>query len=413
MSGTPLTPEDEAVLRLEGRLLVGHTCKVIRFEGEGPSPAELRERIVERVPDVPALSLRLSDADGHMTWMPDPHFDPRAHVVEGRRPRPLERAELRQEVAHLFTERLDRARPLWRIDVLPLEPCGAALVWRLHHALADGTTAMRYASALLWDERPFAAARSTAGDVQARDERRRRAHLARFFAREFGRARSPFDGRIGYRREVAFARLPLERLHVAAKELAGATVNDAVVSAVGGGLSAWMEHHHGHLQRVRVKIPVSLHRQGDGAANADSFFFVAVPLGHGDPVGRLRAVHTATAERKMEHDAETMDQLLRELRGVSPRLARFGERMERSARAFALNVSNVPGPRGPVSVLGSPVASLHSLAEIAQHHAVRVATVSMDDGLFLGFCADPDIVPDVGEIAEATEEEATDLISAA
>jgi hypothetical protein len=37
----------------------------------------------------------------------------------------------------------------------------------------------------------------------------------------------------------------------------------------------------------------------------------------------------------------------------------------------------------------------------------------MDDGLFLGFCADPDIVPDVGEIAEATEEEATDLIAAA
>jgi hypothetical protein len=64
-------------------------------------------------------------------------------------------------------------------------------------------------------------------------------------------------------------------------------------------------------------------------------------------------------------------------------------------------------------VLGSPVASLHSLAEIAQHHAVRVATVSMDDGLFLGFCADPDIVPDVGEIAEATEEAATDLIAAA
>jgi hypothetical protein len=108
-----------------------------------------------------------------------------------------------------------------------------------------------------------------------------------------------------------------------------------------------------------------------------------------------------------------MGQLLRDLRGVSPRLARFCERIERSARAFALNVSNVPGPRGPVSVLGSPVASLHSLAEIARHHAVRVATVSMDDGLFLGFCADPDIVPDVGEIAEATEQEATDLIAAA
>jgi hypothetical protein len=413
MSGTPLSPEDEAILRLEGRPLVGHTCKIIRFEGEGPSPAELRVRIAERVHDVPALSLRLRDDAGHMTWIPDRDFDLRAHVVEGRPPRPLEREELRQEVARLFAEHLDRARPLWRIDVLPLEQNGAALVWRVHHAIADGATAMRYASALLWDGQPFAAGRNRAGDLPARDEQRRRAQLARFFAREFGRARSPFDGRIGSRREVAFARLPLERLHAAAKQLAGATVNDAVVSAVGGGLSAWLEHHHGHLGRVRVKIPVSLHRQGDGAANADSFFFVAVPLGRGDPVGRLRAVHAATAERKAEHDAETMGQLLRELRGVSPRLARFSERIERSARAFALNVSNVPGPRGPVSVLNFPVVSLHSLAEIAQHHAVRVATVSMDDGLFLGFCADPDIVPDIGEIAEATEGEATDLIAAA
>jgi diacylglycerol O-acyltransferase / wax synthase len=413
MSGTPLSPEDVALLQLEGGPLVGHTCKVICFEADAPSPAELRERIAERVPDVPALSLRLSDADGHMTWMRDPDFDPRAHVVEGRPPRPLEREELRQEVARLFAEHLDRARPLWRIDVLPLARHGAALVWRLHHALADGTTAMRYASALLWDEQPVAPARSTAGDLQARDEQRRRAHLARFFAREFGRAGSPFDGRVGSRREVAFARLPLERLHAATKELAGATVNDAVISAVGGGLSAWMEHHHGQFERVRVKIPVSLHRQGDQAANADSFFFVAVPLGRGDPVGRLRAVHTATTERKAEHEAETMDELLRALRGVSPRLAGFCERMERSARAFALNVSNVPGPRGPVSVLGSPVASLHSLAEIAEHHAVRVAAVSMDDGLFLGFCADPNIVPDVGEIAEASEREASDLIAAA
>jgi hypothetical protein len=413
MAGTPLSPEDDAVLRLEGGPLVGHTCKVIRFEGGGPSPAELRERIAERVPEVPALSLRLSDAGGHMTWMPDPDFDPRAHVVAGRPPRPLDREKLRQEVARLFAERLDRTRPLWRIDVFPLTRHGAALVWRLHHALADGTTAMRYASALLWDEQPFAPARRTSGDLRARDEQRRRAHLAHFFAREFGRSGSPFDGQVGSRREVAFARLPLERLHAAAKELAGGTVNDAVVSAVGGGLSAWMEHHHGHLRRVRVKIPVSLHSQGDGAANADSFFFVAVPLGHEDPVGRLRAVHTATTERKAEHDAETMDQLLHELRGVSPRLARFCERMERSARAFALNVSNVPGPRGQVSVLGSPVASLHSLAEIAEHHAVRVAAVSMDDGLFLGFCADPDIVPDVREIAEATEREATVLIGAA
>ena len=108
-----------------------------------------------------------------------------------------------------------------------------------------------------------------------------------------------------------------------------------------------------------------------------------------------------------------MDRLLADLRGASPRLAGLCEQIERSARAFALNVSNVPGPREPVSVLGANVVSMHSIAEIARHHAVRVAVVSMCDTLYLGFCADADIVADVSEIAAATERDALATIAAA
>jgi len=47
---------------------------------------------------------------------------------------------------------LDRDRPLWAIDVMALDRGRTALVWRLHHAIADGTVAMRMAHALLFDE---------------------------------------------------------------------------------------------------------------------------------------------------------------------------------------------------------------------------------------------------------------------
>jgi hypothetical protein len=350
-----------------------------------------------------------------MTWVPAKDFDLGTHVVESRS-RPIQPEAIREEVARLFTKRLDRARPLWRIDVIPLATGGSAVVWRLHHTLADGSTAMRYARALLWDAQADGATslHGAHGRVAERhDERRRRTHMARFFAREFGRARPPFDDVVGVRREVAFARLPLTSLHRASKRLAGATVNDAVVSAVVGGLRNWLECRHGRLGRVRVKVPVSLHDPGHDTSNADSFFFVSVPLEHEDPVRRLQAVQAATATRKAEHDAETMDRLLRDLRAVSPRLASFCERIERSARAFALNVSNVPGPREPVAICGARVGSLHSIAELAEHHAVRVAAVSLCDELFLGFCADPAIVDDVGSMAEATEDEAAKLIAAA
>ena len=390
---------------------MGHTCKVIAIAAPAPSLHELRARAAERVVAVPALAMRLGASGGRPAWVRDPDFDPVGHVVEAGAQ--LEPAALRSEVARLFVERLDRERPLWRIDVVRLEGGGAALIWRLHHALADGTTAMRFARMLLWDELADPVSGSSSRAAHAADERRRRAHLARFFAREFARTRSPLDGEIGMRREIAFASVPLRALHDAARRLAGATLNDALVTAVGGGLREWIERHHGRVGTVRVKVPVSLHHQGEDAGNVDSFFIVDVPLAEPDPVRRLSLVRDGTASRKAEHDAETMDRLLTDLRGASPRLAGLCEQIERSARAFALNVSNVPGPREEVSVLGAGVDSMHSIAEIARHHAVRVAVVSMCDTLYLGFCADADIVADVSEIAAATERDALATIAAA
>jgi len=408
----PLTPQDEAILRLEGHLLAGHTCKVIELAAPAPSLEELQARVAERIGPESPLAMRLGTSGGAPAWIPEPGFGAAGQMAAAAAGAELDPPALRAEVARLFGERLDREHPLWRIDVVRLAGGGAALVWRLHHTLADGTTAMRYARTLLWDQ---AEPEPGAGShrAHAQDEERRRAHLARFFSREFARASSPLDGRIGVSRAVAFASVPVGALHDAARRLAGATLNDALLSAVGGGLRAWLESHHGRLGAIRIKVPVSLHHEGEDAANADSFFIVDVPLGESDPVRRLRLVREGTASRKADHDAETMDQLLGTLRGGSPRLASLCERVERSGRAFALNVSNVPGPPAPVSVLGAEVASMHSLAEIARHHAVRVAAVSMCGTLYLGFCADPHVVDDVDEIAAGTEREANALLAAA
>ncbi len=68
----------------------------------------------------------------------------------------MARSALRAEVARLFEQHLDRDRPLWRIDALALDDGATALVWRLHHALADGTASMRFARAMLWDAVPAA-----------------------------------------------------------------------------------------------------------------------------------------------------------------------------------------------------------------------------------------------------------------
>jgi WS/DGAT/MGAT family acyltransferase len=233
--------------------------------------------------------------------------------------------------------------------------------------------------------------------------------------REFGssRRRSPFDSPLGGRREVAFASADLRAVHDAAKRTDGATLNDAVLATVTGALGAWVRRHHGSLGELRVKVPVSLHHLGDDPGNRDSFFVVSVPLDERDPLARLRATHAATAERKHEHDAEEMDALLKRLARTSPALERLCDRLERGGRSFAVNVSNVPGPRAALSVLGAPVREVYSIAEIAEHHALRVAVVSAAGRLHFGLCADPTAVDGLATIAADIEAEAAALVRAA
>ncbi len=418
MDPVPLDDADRAILALEGPTVAGHTCKVVLVGRHAPGLEELRSSIAARLDAAPALTRRLGGPAEAPEWLPDPEFDVAEHVVAAGGGEPVPRADLRAHVARLFEQRLDRSRPLWRIDRLALEDGAMALIWRLHHALADGTASMRFARGMLWDAvsaaEPLPHQPGTPAG-HATDERRRQAHLAAFMRREFARSagRSPFDGRIGTRREIAFASAGLHELHEAGKQLAGATLNDSLLAVVTGALRSWIQHHHGDLGDVRVRVPVSLHHEGEDAGNRDSFFSVALPLNEPDPLTRLRAVHEATAVRKADHDAEEMDELLRRLSGVSPRLSQFCERIESSPRHFAVSVSNVPGPRTRVTVLGAPVESLHSVAEIGERHALRITAVSMADRLGFGFCADPQIVHDVQTMADGVERCAAELIGLA
>jgi wax ester synthase-like acyl-CoA acyltransferase family protein/uncharacterized protein DUF1298 len=410
----PLGPEDRAILALESDTIAGHTCKVVRLGADAPGIEALRERIAQRIALTPLLTRRLGGDAAAPAWVVDERFDLDRHVAAAAVEAPVDARGLLELVARRFEQRLDRDRPLWQIDVAPCDDGGSVLVWRIHHALADGTATMRYARALLWDDaEQLTPARAAA--QHAADEARRRGHLAGFLQREFtrSRVRSPFDGTIGTRREIGFAVVSLGALRDAAKRIDGATVNDAVLTVVAGALRRWVEHHHGELGEIRARVPVSLHHEGDAAANRDSFFSIGLRLYQPDPVVRLRRIHAQTSARKQADDAQRRDQLLDELAGVSPSLRRFAARVESSPRRFALSISNVPGPRTPVSVLEAPVASLHSVAEIGERHALRASAVSVGDLLCFGFCADPAIVDDVQVLADGVEAEAAELISAA
>jgi WS/DGAT/MGAT family acyltransferase len=423
--GQTLSTEDLSILALENETVAGHTCKVILLE-DRIEPEALRASIAARLDRAPQLSLRLTEVDGAPRWVPASELDLDAHVAVTGGPDPLDLLEFRKTVARTFEERLDRSRPLWRIDVIPeLAWGGSALIWRIHHALADGFASMQMANGALWDEEPppdgpqrGTRKRSGSATSHPRVAHDRLAAL-RTAMREAPQPwlQSPFSGQIGAQREVAFASVELDGLRNAARIVDGATLNDAILAVVAGGLHRWLQDHHGHFEAVRVKVPVSLHAaatgvggQGGEPGNRDSFFCLDLPVGPAEPLTRLAAIHRATRTRKDGHDAQLLDDLMRELAKVPP-LREFAERALAHPRSFALNVSNVVGPRRPCRVLGARVNELYSLAEIREQHALRIAVVSLCDSLNFGLVADPTLLEDVAGIAADIEAEADALVA--
>ncbi|MGN6794382.1 MAG: wax ester/triacylglycerol synthase domain-containing protein [Streptosporangiaceae bacterium] len=414
--GMRLTREDLAILELETERVAGHACKILRLGG-AIDIERLRAAITSRLDAAPRLSLRLGDVDGEPWWIADPAMNVADHVVQASAAR--DEADFLAAVAHIFAQHLDRSRPLWRIDVIPLlADGGSALIWRFHHALADGMTAMQIARDVLWDEEQASRHATAASRARRRATARPGPHhrLGGLMsaAREAPQPwlRSPFDGHIGARRSVALATLELGQVKSIARAVDGATVNDVVLALVAGGLRRWIEDHHGHLGTIRVKVPVSLHNMPDRPAaggpepgNRDSFFCLDLPLGSAEPLDRLAEISRATRIRKQEHDAQHLDALARRLTRT-PRLSHFADQVLAHPRSFALNVSNVPGPRRPVQVLGTPVTAMYTLAEIGEHHALRLAVVSLAGTLNFGFVADPTILPDVDRLARDVRAEA-------
>jgi uncharacterized protein DUF1298/wax ester synthase-like acyl-CoA acyltransferase family protein len=417
----PLSDEDLAILGLESETVAGHTCKVLVLDGP-LDPEAVREAMAPHLAMTPELSLRLEEVDGAKCWAPS-EIDLQYHVIADEAEGPLDDVGLLAAVARVFEHRLDRRRPLWRLHVIgPLASGGSALAWTIHHALADGSTVMRLGREALWVQDGDGPGRHPPSAATAMEDAHRRTQELLVLAREAPHLwhHSPFAGRIDSRRTVAFATADLGQLRAAARAGCQATVNDAVLTVVGGGLRRWLEAHHDHLGPVRIKVPVSLHgdpsaheQGGPEPGNRDSFFCLDVPVTPADPVARLRAVHSATRVRKREHDAERLDALMHELGAISPRLRGFADHVLASPRSFALNVSNVPGPADAVSVAGAKVQGMYSLAEIGQRHALRAAVVSYSGTLRFGLCADPTLVGDVDSLAAEIEADTEDLIRAA
>ena len=455
-----LTDDDARILRLESDVIAGHTLKVAIVEppeGGGPPTLELvRRRAQSRLAGLRRGRQRLAPTPLRLAtpaWIDDVSFDIRRHVRLASEP-VHDTDDVVALAGKVMAERLDHSRPLWCVDYAgPLDDGRIALVIRIHHCMADGVTALRFLTGLLWDDdrderdsepsswdpapEPGAArllacglgsrARDLGGAISSgarrlaspqswRESGRGLAALPATLRRELWPlgADTAFDRRIGGDRELAFTSCSLADLkrieHAAGEHV---TINDVVLAMVAGAIRRWLSTHHEHMETMRVQIPVSMHhRDEDGGAlgNRDSFLFCDLPISEPDPRARLAAINAETTNRKEHHDPDELYSFFHSLSHIRP-LYKVASGFASGPREFALSVSNVPGPREPISLLGGNVAELYSAAEPADRHALRASAISLAGRMGLGFCTDPGAVPGVADLAEGLDESLEELLA--
>jgi WS/DGAT/MGAT family acyltransferase len=416
---------------------------------ERPTVESLRDRVAGRIHEVEWCRWRLEDAPLGLSdprWVEDPDFDLSKHVkaLSGpEEPVSYERFEAMRDA--LLSEPLDRTRPMWEILLVPrLEDGRVALMGKIHHSLVDGIAALQIVG-LVADAEPGedsappvewqAAGRrgrlgwalegvaNAAGDGASvlrsaaaavrHPESSVRGALGRA-ARVLQAARTDMLPRapgsalnvpIGARRSLVGYHA--KRAEVRAARSRGGTINDIGLTVVAGALRALaLGRGESPDAPLKAMVPVSMRRANEGGPG-NRIAMVAIPLPVHLPSSyeRLQWVRGSTRRLKESGRAEGTETLFRAAQLVPPWLRSPVAKAMSSARVFNLTVSQSPGPRDALYLLGCEMEQVYSVVPIAQGHALAIGMVRYRRELFFGCYADPDALPEIRGLPALLEAE--------
>ncbi len=436
MATEHLSPLDLAFWRIESADHPMHLGALAVFRAAGPGAAErAAELLTARCAAVPRLRRRIHDVllpVGAAAWSPDPGFDPARHVFLVR---------TGEAVAHaaagpLMARPLDRALPPWEAHVLAgPDPDSFAVLFKFHHALADGLGALALA-ATLFDEGTAPRPPARPVPVQRAGSLLRRlpgALAARVQdvgqALEIGaavaRAGLPLgvpaaltaDSAGAGAREVACLALDLDEVNLVRKG-AGGTVNDVLIALVAGALRRWLAGR-GDPEPwgagPRALIPVSRRRGPGGAGGAGnrlSGYLLRLPLAESDPLCRLDRVRAAMDRNKDAGPARGAGAVALLADHVHPLGHRLGGPLVAQAARllFDILVTSVPLPGFTFTLGGSAVREVYPLAPLARGQSLAVAVSTYKGTVHYGLVADAAAVPDLAALAGALRAELDVLV---
>jgi diacylglycerol O-acyltransferase len=449
-----LSALDDSFLAVENasaHMHVGWASTFRRPEsGRAPRFEELREHVGSRLCRAPRYRQRIAQVPFGLNapiWVDDERFDLERHVL------PSQATRFEDLVDSCMSTQLRRDRPLWQMCVADeLEDGRIGVVGKAHHCMVDGIAAVELASLLLdptpqpppaepdgWlPRRPPGLARRLLGGILDRvlEEASLALAPARLvrsprriaeLAEPISRARKalahslrpsepadPLNQPITGARHLSWLRRPLADLKAIGRPF-GASVNDVLLAVSAGGVRSFLRGRDQEPGPLKTMVPVNV--RGDSGdtelGNRISFVFVDLPCDEPDPVRRLQDVRLQMSEHKEEEIPEGGDAVMAAMRYL-PRTAQHAvSRRIASPRTFNLTVSNIPGPREPMYMLGCELEAAYPVVPIADEHALSIGMTTIRDHVCFGLYAASESLPDSDRLAEAIDASIDELLHTA
>jgi diacylglycerol O-acyltransferase / wax synthase len=439
---------DASFLYLETPEQLLHVCGVVVLDPAtipgGYSFPAMREALESRVRAVPEFRQKLRHVPlelDHPVWVDDDYFDIDRHVHRAALPSPGDHRALGELCGHLAGIPLDRSRPLWEMWVVEgLENDRVAVFAKMHHATVDGMSGMSLLAHLAGLEpdlpeppeepepprapgdlelltravvrqagRPLKVVSLLSPSLKALGGSAGRAARGSAMAAPLTAPRTSFNGTISGRRTVAFADLSLDAVK-SVKNATGSTVNDVVLTIVGGALRRYLEDR-GELpaQSLLATVPVSVREDSPAAgANQVSAMFTRLGTDIADPLERLERLAERNRDAKEHQQAIPASALQDWAELAAPRTFATGVRLYSSLRlaekhpvVHNLVVSNVPGPPVPIYFMGGEVEGLYPLGPVFHGAGLNITVISSGGRVHVGLIACAERMPRLWDLAEA------------
>jgi WS/DGAT/MGAT family acyltransferase len=385
---------------------------------------------------------------GHPVWVDDPQFNLNYHLRHTSLPQPGDARQLKRLAGRIFSQKLDRHRPLWEMWIVEgLEDGRFAVITKIHHCMIDGIASADLMAGFMQgsphDALPTASGRwvprpPPTGAQLFREELRRRASLPgkaisaglsvlreplRTLSRAEGAVEAvgealthalgsasatPINDPVGPYRRFDWTRMDLSAVKQVKTRLGG-TVNDVVLAIVSGAMREFLGRRSVSTEGLdfRAMLPVNVRTEDQRGklGNRVAFLMARLPLHEKDPQARLQAVIETTHELKASSTVAG-GELLEEISDWTTGALFAGlSQITALTRSYNMVVTNIPGPQFPVYLAGTTMDEIYPLVPLFSNQGLGIAIFSYNGGLFWGFNADWDAVPDLHDLVSLVDQE--------